>query len=156
MKILFVCLGNICRSPIAEGVLKQLCKHNGLNDWHIDSASTNTYHTGEPPHHLSQKICRNHNIDISQQRARRLKKEDIERYDIIWVMAEDVMQDVKHLLGAHFDSSKVLYFMDVFPNKSTRNVPDPWYGGEEDFITTFRIIYEGCEHIIQQKNKFIP
>lgn len=155
MKILFVCLGNICRSPIAEGILKQQAQQNGLNHWEIDSASTNTYHTGEAPHPLSQKICRNHNIDISKQRARRIKPSDMEQYDIIWVMAEDVMQDIKHIMGSAFDSTKVQYFMDVFPHKATKDVPDPWYGGEEDFVTTFNIIKEGCSHIISQKNKFI-
>lgn len=154
MNILFVCLGNICRSPMAEGILKQLAVTKGLTNWQIDSASTNTYHTGEAPHILSQKICRKHQIDISQQRARRIQPQDMEQYDVLFVMATDVMQDIKHILGSAFDSSKVQYFMDVFPNSTQKDVPDPWYGGEADFVTTFDIINEGCKLIIEDRNKY--
>src|SRR5882757_6521724 len=80
MKILMVCLGNICRSPLAEGILQDKAFKAGLN-WSVESAGTNSYHIGEPPHHLSQKVARQHGIDISKQRARRFVAEDFEIYD---------------------------------------------------------------------------
>ena len=82
MKILMVCLGNICRSPMAEGILKHKAQLAGLN-WTVDSASTNRYHTGKPPHALSQKVAELNGIDISYQRARRFKPEDLDKYDKI-------------------------------------------------------------------------
>ena len=86
MKILMVCLGNICRSPIAEGVLRHKVKEHGL-DWTVESAGTNPYHTGEAPHKYSQKVCLTHGIDISGQRARTFTKNDFEAYDVIYAFA---------------------------------------------------------------------
>lgn len=80
MRILMVCLGNICRSPIAEGVMRHLVSGNNLN-WQIASAGTEGYHIGEPPHHYSQKICQKHGIDISQQRARQFVAADLQEFD---------------------------------------------------------------------------
>src|SRR5574337_1065906 len=94
MKILMVCLGNICRSPLAEGVLKHKVEKVGLN-WQIDSAGTNGYHVGEAPHKLKQKVARLNGIEICDQRARRFVKEDFDRYDKIYAMADDVIDDIK-------------------------------------------------------------
>ena len=94
MKILMVCLGNICRSPLAEGILQEKIKKAGLN-WEVDSAGTNGYHVGEQPHHLSQKVAKLRGIDISCQRCRRFVKEDFERFDKIYAMAGDVIEEIK-------------------------------------------------------------
>lgn len=149
MRILFVCLGNICRSPIAEGIMKHLIKNKNL-DWYIDSASTNTYHTGEPPHKTSQKVCLENNINISNQRARRISKADIKNFDILYVMANDVKEDVKYILGDHYDDKKVKLFLNELKEYSNKDVPDPWYGGEEGFYPVYDLIYKGCEAIIQK------
>src|SRR5215210_8348518 len=85
MKILMVCLGNICRSPLAQGILEHKAKNAGL-DWHVDSAGTNGYHVGEAPHKFSQKVARANGIDICHQRARNFVKEDMDRYDKIYAM----------------------------------------------------------------------
>lgn len=135
---------------MAEGILENLAQKHYLADWVIDSASTNTYHTNEPPHILSQKVCHKNGIDISGQRARRLQVDDIDAFDVVFVMANDVMQDVKSILGSHFDSSKVLYFLDVLYPGEHRNVPDPWYGDEEDYVLVFDMILQGCEKIIHR------
>ena len=92
MKILMVCLGNICRSPLAEGILQQKVQEAGLS-WTVDSAGTNGYHTGEPPHHLSQKVALHHGIDISCQRARRFAASDFQQYDMIYALAGDVLSE---------------------------------------------------------------
>ena len=86
-----VCLGNICRSPLAEGILQQKAKAAGL-DWEVDSAGTNGYHIGEAPHPLSQKVARLNGIDLGHQRARKFLADDFQRWDKIYVMAEDVLE----------------------------------------------------------------
>ena len=127
MKILMVCLGNICRSPLAQGILKHKAKKAGL-DWEVDSAGTNGYHIGEPPHQLSQKVAKLNGIDICNQRSRQLVKEDFDRYDKIYAMAEDVMDDMKAIAKEKYDPSKVdLFLNELYPGKN-RIVPDPWYG----------------------------
>ncbi|HLG41641.1 MAG TPA: hypothetical protein VI461_18315, partial [Chitinophagaceae bacterium] len=89
MKILMVCLGNICRSPLAEGILQDKAFKAGLS-WSVESAGTNGYHDDEPPHRLSQKVAKLNGIDISSQRSRRFVPEDFEMYDKIYAMAADV------------------------------------------------------------------
>src|ERR1700750_2147739 len=108
MKILMVCLGNICRSPLAEGILQEKANRAGL-EWIVESAGTNGYHTGEPPHPLSQKVAKLNGIDISKQVARRFIKADADKYDKIYVMAADVFNDVKRILGTH--TNKVEMFL---------------------------------------------
>lgn len=149
MKILMVCLGNICRSPLAEGILKEKALNAGLH-WQIDSAGTNGYHTGEPPHHLSIKVAKLNGIDICEQRSRKFTAADFEAYDVIYAMAADVLEDMKRIGRQHFDSKKVSLFLDEsFPGEE-KDVPDPWYGGEEGYHETFEIINSNCERIIKK------
>jgi protein-tyrosine phosphatase len=148
MKILMVCLGNICRSPLAEGVLKHKAREAGL-DWIIDSAGTNGYHVGEAPHHLSQKVARINGIDICDQKARRFVKEDIERYDKIYAMADDVMDDIRRIAKDKFDPEKVELFMNELRPGKNESVPDPWYGTEPGYHEVYKIIEECCDKIIQ-------
>ena len=149
MKILMVCLGNICRSPLAEGILEHKAKAAGLN-WTVESAGTNGYHTGEPPHHLSQKVARLNGIDICGQRARRFVKEDFQRYDKIYAMATDVIEDMKHIGRDQYDASRVdLFLNELHPGKNM-SVPDPWYGPEPGYHEVFKLIEATCEKIIEK------
>jgi protein-tyrosine phosphatase len=133
MNILMVCLGNICRSPIAEGVLIDKAAKAGLN-WRIESAGTNGFHNGEHPHHLSTKICLENGIDISSQRSRKFIKKDLLEYDLIFAMANDVIYDIKKIAQDEYHEEKVQLFLEpLFPGK-LQNVPDPWYGTEKDFV----------------------
>ena len=142
-----VCLGNICRSPIAEGILAQKAKQRGLN-WEIDSAGTNGYHNGETPHPLSQKVSAQQGVDISHQVSRKLTKDDFKKYDRIYAMAEDVLQQMRIIGKEDFDHEKAILFLEeLYPGKQ-RNVPDPWYGEEEDFLDVFFLIDEACEAIV--------
>ena len=95
--MLMVCLGNICRSPLAEGILREKCKKAGLH-WKVESAGTNGLHTGEPPHPLSQKVAKMKGIDISGQQSRSFVQQDFERFDKIYVLATDVWEETK-LIG---------------------------------------------------------
>lgn len=147
MKILMVCLGNICRSPLAEGILQHQAAINGLN-WRVDSAGTSAYHIGEPPHRLSQKVALLHGIDISGQKCRQFTAADMDEYDMIYVMDEDNHQDVRQMAGAHWQPQKVQRLLQVLNNPKLINVPDPWYGGEEGYHEVYEMIEKACQKII--------
>ena len=152
MKILMVCLGNICRSPLAEGILQEKALNAGLN-WQIESAGTNGYHTGEPPHYLSIKVAAENGIDISKQRSRRFTAADFEKYDLIYAMATDVLENMKWIGRQHFDTKKVSLFLNEQYPGEDRDVPDPWSGPEAGYHEAFKIINEGCDSIIKKYSK---
>ncbi len=148
MKILMVCLGNICRSPLAEGILQAKAAAAGLN-WQIDSAGTNGYHIGEAPHPLSQKVAKINGIDISRQRARRFRATDFEEFDRIYAMAEDVIHEMKSIARQRFDASKVdLLMNELHPGKDL-DVPDPWYGTEPGYHDVYAMISQACDKLIE-------
>jgi protein-tyrosine phosphatase len=149
MRILMVCLGNICRSPIAEGIMQSKINEYGLS-WEVASAGTESYHIGEPPHTFSQKVCHKFGIDISKQRARKFVREDFDNFDKIYAMAEDVLQEMKYRAGSRFDSQKAgLLLNELYPG-SNRSVPDPWYGPEEGYGEVYDMIERACDAIIKK------
>lgn len=144
-----VCLGNICRSPLAEGILQDKAFKAGLS-WSVESAGTNSYHTGEPPHPLSQKVAKLNGIDISQQRARRFKADDFDIYDKIYALADDVMEEMKKIARNKFDAAKTNLLMnELYPGKNM-DVPDPWYGPEPGYHEVYKMIDQVCEKIIEK------
>ena len=145
-----VCLGNICRSPLAEGILKYKAQQAGLQ-WTVESAGTNHYHIGEPPHKFSQKIAKLNGIDICEQRARRFTKEDFAKYDKIYAMAGDVITDMRSIAGKHFDATKVDLLLNELEPGSNKDVPDPWYGPEPGYHDVFALIDEACARIIENQ-----
>jgi protein-tyrosine phosphatase len=149
MKILMVCLGNICRSPLAEGILQHKAFKAGLT-WSVESAGTNGYHTGEPPHRLSQKVAGQYGIDISKQRSRSFIPEDFERFDKIYAMAEDVIQEMKWIARQQFNPGKVDLLMNELHPGKNHDVPDPWYGPEAGYHEVFKMIDEACEALIRK------
>ncbi len=143
-----VCLGNICRSPLAEGILKHKAMAAGL-DWEIDSAGTNGFHVGEAPHHLSQKVARANGVDIGKQVARKFTSKDVMEYDVIYAMAADVMQDIRKIAGANMNESNIKLFLEEhYPNQSL-DVPDPWYGNEDGYHEVYELIDKTCDSIIE-------
>ncbi len=149
MKILMVCLGNICRSPLAHGILEHKAKQAGLH-WTIDSAGTGNWHVGEPPHHLSQKVAKLNGVDICAQCARQFRKEDMLEFDKIYVMDNSNYADVKRMSGKHFDENKVdLFLNELYPGKNM-DVPDPWYGVEEGYHEVYKMIDATCDRIIEK------
>ena len=153
MKILMVCLGNICRSPLAEGILKHKVKEAKLN-WEVDSAGTGQWNLGEAPHRLSQKVAKTNGIDICDHRALLFKKEMIEQYDKIYVMDEQNYADVQRISGKLWDASKVDFLLnEVYPGED-REVDDPWYDNTEPgFVKTFNEISEACDNIIEKYSR---
>ncbi|HYH14817.1 MAG TPA: low molecular weight protein-tyrosine-phosphatase [Flavisolibacter sp.] len=149
MKILMVCLGNICRSPLAEGILKHKAKQAGLN-WVVESAGTNGYHVGQAPHHLSQKVARLNGIDICEQRARQFVATDFDHYDKIYAMADDVIDDMKRIAKNKYDASKAnLLLNELYPGED-RSVFDPWYGEEPGYHEVYQMISDACDVIIKK------
>ncbi len=160
-----VCLGNICRSPIAQGVLQHKAKEHGLN-WTIESAGTESYHVGEAPHRLSQKVCLANGVDISGQCARQFTAADLSRYDKIYAFASDVYGEIRRIGGRNADMSRVDYFLNElctsadpaaftlththpgFKLTANASVPDPYYGGEEGYLAVYELIDKTCDAII--------
>jgi protein-tyrosine phosphatase len=150
MKILMVCLGNICRSPLAEGILEQKARDLGL-PWMVDSAGTNNgYHVGESPHRLSQKVARLHSVDISGQCARAFVAEDFDRFDRIYAMSSDILVDMKNIAGKKYKAEKAdLLMNELYPGEN-RDVPDPWFGEEPGYHMVYEMIDKACDKIIQK------
>ena len=144
-----ICLGNICRSPLAEGILQHKAEENGLR-WYVDSAGTGNWHIGEAPHHLSQKVAKSNGIDISQQCCRQFQKEDMLRFDRIYVMDEDNYEDVKRMSQELWDEEKTDLLLNELFTGENLSVPDPYSGTEADFLRVFQMIDDACEKIIEK------
>jgi protein-tyrosine phosphatase len=149
MKILMVCLGNICRSPMAEGVLQKKLEENNL-DAQVDSCGFEAYHLGKHPHSMAIQTAKNHGIDISGQRQRLFKEEDFDIFDKIYVMDSANYRDVQRKSRSEEDMQKVDYLRNVVHPKSNKHVPDPWGGTMEDYEYAFQLIDEACEGIIKR------
>jgi protein-tyrosine phosphatase len=138
---------------LAEGILQHKVFQAGLT-WSIESAGTNGYHTGEPPHSLSQKVALQNGIDIFRQRSRRFVADDFNRFDKIYAMAEDVIEEMKWIAKKQYVPGKVdLLMNELYPGKNL-DVPDPWSGPERDYHEVFSMIDAACDKIIE-KNRIL-
>jgi len=148
--ILMVCLGNICRSPIAEGLMRS--KLN-FTKFKVDSAGTSGGHKGEAPDKRSIDISKKHDLDISAQRSRKLVVEDFEKFDHIFVMDGSNLEDVQALATNDEQRSKVKRILEVpFPGENM-DVPDPYYGGNQGFINIYKMLDQATDAIAQELNK---
>ena len=149
MKFLMVCLGNICRSPLAEGILQFKADKAGLN-WKVDSAGTGNWHIDHPPHRLSQKVAQVNGIDICHLRGRQFSARDMLDFDRIYFMDEENYKDAKAMAGDLWQDQKAeLLLNELYPGKN-KSVPDPYYGGEEGFHDVFEMISRACDIIIDK------
>lgn len=148
MRILMVCLGNICRSPLAEGILQEKAWRAGL-PWSVESAGTNGYHDGEPPHPLSRKVALLNGIDISRQRSRRFRADDFEKFDRIYAMAGDVMDEVRRIAGRRFDPARTDLLLNILHPGQDLDVPDPWGGPESDYHRVYRLLDDACARLVE-------
>jgi protein-tyrosine phosphatase len=144
-----VCLGNICRSPLAEGILQDKFENAGL-DWIVSSAGTTGYQVGIQPHKLSQKVALLNGIDIGGQQCSQFRKEDMLGFDRIYVMDNENYQDVKRISGELWDAGKVKLLLDELYPAESRNVPDPWYGGEQGYHEVYEMIDRACDKIVER------
>ena len=142
MKILMVCLGNICRSPLAEGIMQHLANEQGL-DWQIDSAGTGGWHVGEGPDRRSVRAAHNHGIDISKQACRQFRRHDFSAFDLILVMDKYNLSDVLNMAPDEEAAAKVKLLL------GDKEVPDPYYD-DSQFEPVFELIEQGCKDFIKQ------
>ncbi|WP_406684146.1 low molecular weight phosphotyrosine protein phosphatase [Seonamhaeicola sp. MEBiC1930] len=142
-KILMVCLGNICRSPLAEGILKSKLS----SEFKVDSAGTANYHTGSQPDKRSIAVARKHGLDISNLRGRQFTIHDFDTFNFIYVMDESNYQNVINLARNQEDIDKVEMILNlVYPDKNY-DVPDPYYGGNQGFENVYNMLDEACSKI---------
>jgi len=140
-KILMVCLGNICRSLLAEGILASKLPKD---DFLVDSAGTGNWHVGNPPDKRSIQVAINHHVAIHHQKARQFKVADFDTFDYIFVMDLQNYQDVVKLAPSRTHAEKVTLLLDVlFPNEKVE-VPDPYYGSERDFEQVYQLLNNAC------------
>ena len=140
--ILFVCTGNICRSPTAEGVFKALCRKEGI-ELRIESAGLGDWHVGHPPDERAQHHAKNRGYDLSAQRARQVRGEDFERFDMILAMDRGHLRALQKLAPAHHHA-KIRLFVEG------RDVPDPYYGGPDGFEKVLDLVEAHCKRLLQE------
>ena len=143
-RILMVCLGNICRSPLAEGILRKKVSSDIAV---IDSCGTGNYHIGDPPDKRSVAVAKKYDIDISNLRGRQFSTADFDAFDLIYVMDESNYENVTKLARSEDDINKVHFILnEVYPNQNY-SVPDPYQGGTHQFESVFKMLDEACEVI---------
>lgn len=148
MKILMVCLGNICRSPIAEGILKSKIEKQGL-PWMVDSAGTSSWHAGEQPDDRAIAIAKKYGVDISYQKARQFSPYDFEKFDRIYTMDAANYRDVLRLALTDDEKQKVgMILNESFPGMN-KQVPDP-YWNDNGFDEVFKMLDEACDAIVKK------
>lgn len=149
-KILFVCLGNICRSPVAEGIMLHLIEQHKLHDKiRVDSAGTAGYHVGAAPDHRTVRNAKKNGVDLSQLRARQLTQRDFEEFDRIFVMDDNNYTDVHALTRDKSHISKGDYLLNLSHAGQNLPVPDPYYGDERHFEEVFHLVHKACHKLIE-------
>ena len=147
-KVLFVCMGNICRSPTAEGVFRHKVKQNNLQDQiSIDSAGTHAYHVGNPPDQRAQDAALKRDIDLSQQRARRVSGDDFSEFDYVIAMDESNLDDLLSICPAGYEDRLHLFL--AFSDSENREVPDPYYGQGRGFEIVLNLVEDASEGLLQ-------
>ena len=146
-KILMICLGNICRSPLAEGILQSKLPQT---DYLVDSAGTGDWHQGEQPDKRSVKIAEKYGIDISSQRARQFLVKDFDEFDYIYVMDSSNYKNVIALAPNQGAKTKVKMIMEELLEHENPNVPDPYYGGNDGFENVYQMLDKVCSEIAKK------
>lgn len=144
-----VCLGNICRSPLAEGILRSKLNSDGFL---IDSAGTANYHVGHAPDKRSVSVAKKYGLDISNLKGRQFSISDFDVFDLIYVMDESNFKNVIDLARNDEDKAKVKYILnEVYPHQNY-SVPDPYFGGNEGFENVYKMLDEACDIISETLN----
>ncbi len=149
MRILMVCLGNICRSPLAEGILRKKAEEHALQ-LKIDSAGTSNFHIGENPDNRTIKNALKNGVDVSMLVARQFKTQDFEEFDIIYTMDQSNYTNVIALAEHDAHISKVRMILNELHPEKNMPVPDPYFGGEEGFQHVFELLDAACDRIVEK------
>ena len=150
-KILFVCLGNIIRSPLGEGVFRHLAEtHNALDRYHVDSAGTSSYHIGESPDSRMRKTAAAHGLEYDGN-ARQLLPQDLDEFDLVLAMDRDNERAIRKLAQSPSQEDKIKLMREFDPAADGElDVPDPYYGGQQGFEQTYEIVFRSVEHLFRQ------
>lgn len=152
--VLFVCLGNICRSPTAEGVFRAKAEETALIEHlHIDSAGTSAYHVGESPDSRSQQEALRHGYDLSSIRSRKVIQEDFDRFDLIVAMDMDNFRELNSFKSNAYSDKLKLFLADFAPHLEVDEVPDPYYGGAQGFTRVVQLIEAASDGLISHIQK---
>lgn len=151
MNILMVCLGNICRSPLAQGILEEKIRAHDL-DWQVDSAGTGSWHAGEQPDSRSVAVARKYGINITGQRARQIEPADFERFDLIFTMDESNYKNVLNLAPNEEAKEKVRMMMQELQPEERVSVPDP-YWNDDGFEQVYQMLSEACDAFLERQAK---
>ncbi|WP_408047306.1 low molecular weight protein-tyrosine-phosphatase [Tenacibaculum crassostreae] len=142
--IVMVCLGNICRSPLAEGILQSKL---ASDKFYVDSAGTAGYHVGELPDRRSIEVAKKYGIDITNQRSRKFIKEDFDKFDVIFAMDKSNYDDIITMSENNTQREKVKMILNELYPKENMSVPDPYYGGDQGFENVYQMLDEACSII---------
>lgn len=146
IRVLFVCLGNICRSPMAEAVFRHLVHERGLDGQMMtDSAGTGDWHIGKQPHECTRRILDTNQISYEGMKARQFSEQDFKGFDYIVCMDNNNIRDVKRIPGSQ-QHTQIIRFMDLLPEEKEENVPDPYYTG--NFEEVYRLVSAGCTRLL--------
>ncbi len=145
-KVLMVCLGNICRSPLAEGILKSKVGKDVI----VDSAGTAGYHVGDLPDQRSIAVANKHNVDLTDQRARKISQADLDEYDLIYAMDQENYDNLRRMAKNDEQRNKINMIMnELYPNENI-DVPDPYYGGDHGFEHVYAMLDEATDKILEK------
>ena len=153
IKVLFVCTGNICRSPTADGVFRKIVREAGLEDQiSVDSCGLSAYHVGELPDPRSREMAESRGVDLSDIRSRKIKPDDYVQFDYILAMDDGHLRDMRRQAPAS-NQKRIELFLDYHPNMGGQSVPDPYYGGANGFVHVFDMIEEASHGLLTQIRK---
>lgn len=154
-KICFVCLGNICRSPTAEGIFRHLVQERDLEPYfEIDSAGTSAYHIGETPNSNSRQVASRHGVEL-QSRARQFEYSDLEYYDLVLAMDQQNLRNLRNLDKNNRFDGQIRLMRSFDPQPDDGEVPDPYYGGMQGFENVFQVLKRSCEALLDELEQHI-
>lgn len=154
--VLFVCLGNICRSPLAEGVFKELLREEGLSDrFEVDSAGTGAWHVGEAPDSRAAMVASRHGVEL-ESRARQVTPEDLRTFDYILAMDHDNLRNLERMGDAEDGTAEIRLFREFDAEGTGEDVPDPYYGGPSGFENVYQMVRSSSQGLLQHLRAASP
>lgn len=151
MKVLMVCLGNICRSPLADGLLRKKVKEQNLNI-EVDSAGTSGIHAGEAPDVRMQKVASDFMTPINNLKSRKFIVDDFDNFDLILAMDKSNYSNIRQMARTQEEKEKVHLILEFAENESLKEIPDPYYGGEQGFIDVYNLLDETTDNVLSKIN----
>lgn len=153
-RVMFVCMGNICRSPLAEGVFRHVANEMGIFDhYEVASSGTGAWHVGQKPDRRMRETATRHGVSLDEQRAQQFEFGDLSYYDVILAMDSDNLHNIKHLDQHDKYTEKIKLFRSFDPEPGDLQVPDPYYGGDQGFETVYQIVERTVKELIAELEK---